>query len=173
MLNLLILALAFYLGRSTQKTIILESEDRVNEVAPGSHNTFSVHLKNPLEQDSKTQYKYRFRLEGRIPEHWNIEIENDEIVLHGGEEKLINIEINVPEDISTDEWASIDFVVVPSKGKSEKINFLLTLREPEAVLETDISHTPEEEEFEKDKRIVTTVKISNTGEIDAKNKGLS
>ncbi len=165
-----LLLIAYYLGRTAQRVVSLSCEERMAEVAPGEKAIFSVEVKNPLEKDKKgkNKIKYRFNVEGKLPENWHAEIDREEIVLDGGEEDEIKVTVHVPKDASPEEWASIDLVASPSKGKSEKINLLLTLREPMPILETEIKHEPEE--FKEGEKVITKVKIENVGEKEAEDK---
>jgi len=163
-----LLAIAYYMGRTVQKMALLECDERMAEVPPGKTAEFNIKVTNPLEKDEKNRMRYRFRIEGRIPEGWTVDIDKDEIILGGGEEAEVKLKVKVPEGTSPDEWTSLDFVVMPEKGKSEKINLLVTLREPREMLKTEITHEPEE--FKEGERVVTKVRIENVGEKEAENK---
>ena len=67
-----------------------------------------------------------------------------------------------------DEWASIDVVALPEKGKGESINLMISIREPREMLHTEMTHEPKE--FGEGDRIVTKVKVENRGEKAAENK---
>lgn len=163
-----ILILAYYLGRTAQKMVLLECDERVAEVAPGAQVAFTVRLINPLEKTEKGKQRYRLKVEGRIPERWKAELSQEEVVIDGGDEAEVTLEVQIPEDSPLDEWTSLDVVATPQKGKSERLNLLITLREPEERLQTEITHEPEE--FGEGERVVTTVTIENVGEKTAENK---
>ena len=158
--------IAYYLGRVVEKSIIMECDEKMAEIPPGGKAIFTIRLTNPMEGEGKR--KYRFRIEGRIPERWNVEMDKEEIILGDGEEGEIEVAVSAPSDASLDEWASIDLVAVPEKGKSEALNLMISLREPKEILETEITHEPEE--FEEGERVVTKIKIKNVGEKVAEDK---
>jgi len=141
------------LSMMTQKMAIVGCEERFAEIPPGGTAEFTVKIKNPLEKKEKNRIRYKLRIEGKLPENWKAEVERDEIVLEGKEEKEVKVRVRVPKEASLEEWASLDFVVIPQKGKSEKIDLLVTLREPK-----------------EGERVITKVKIENVGEKDAENK---
>jgi len=161
-----LLAIAYYMGRTVQKSIIMECDEKMVEIPPGGKAIFKIRLTNPMEGEERR--KYRFRIEGRIPEGWNVDMDREEIMLRGGEEGEMEVMVVAPSNASPDEWASLDLVAVPEKGKSEALNLMVSLREPREILETEMEHEPEE--FEEGERIVTKVKIKNVGEKTAENK---
>jgi len=162
--------IAYYLGRTVQKTVELSCEERMAEVAPGKSVEFYVDVINPLEKEGagKSKIRYRFGIEGKLPENWRVDIDKEEVVLDGGEEERVKVTVHTPPAAPPEEWASIDFIATPDKGKSEKITLLVTLREPMPILKTEITHEPEE--FEEGKKVITRVKIHNEGEKEAENK---
>ena len=169
---IILLLIAAYLGKIAKKSVILSSEERMMEAAPGSHAEFSIKISNPLEKvkGGKNRIRYKMGMEGKIPENWNVKLDKEELLLDGGEESEIKMHVDVPSEASIDEWASIDVIASPSKGKQEKINFLVTLREPKPLLEMNYEHEGEMREGEK---VVTKIKIENKGEADAENKTVS
>ncbi|HHF55421.1 MAG TPA: hypothetical protein ENL42_00710, partial [Thermoplasmatales archaeon] len=80
----------------------------------------------------------------------------------------VMLKVKIPDDASIDEWASFDFVVLPEKGKSERMSLMVNVREPKEILNTEVKHEPEK--FEEGERVVTKVRIENVGEKDAENK---
>jgi len=160
-----LLVIAYYLGKVATKSIILECDERMAEVAPGGEASFTIKATNPTEEGKK---KYRFRIEGRIPERWSVEISRERMTLESGGEAELEVRVKVPSDASLDEWASIDVVAIPEKGKSESINLMVSVREPKEILHTEMINEPEE--FEEGDRVVTRVKIENSGEKAAENK---
>lgn len=163
-----ILILAYYLGRTAQKMVIMECDERVAEVAPGARAVFTIRLTNPLEKTAKGRQRYRLKVEGKIPEKWTVDLNPEEVIIDGGDEAEVTLEVQVPEDSPLDEWTSLDVVATPQKGKSERLNLLITLREPEERLRTEITHEPEE--FSEGERVVTMVTVKNVGEKTAENK---
>ncbi len=163
-----LLGAAAYLSMMTQKMAIVGCEERFAEIPPGGTAEFTVKIKNPLEKKEKNRIRYKLRIEGKLPENWKAEVERDEIVLEGKEEKEVKVRVRVPKEASLEEWASLDFVVIPQKGKSEKIDLLVTLREPKEIL--NVSYENEPEEPKEGERVITKVKIENVGEKDAENK---
>lgn len=163
-----LLILAWFLGRTARKAVVIGCEERVVEVAPGSSVVFPVRIVNPLEKTPKNRMKYKVSVEGKLPENWDAKLGEEELELDGGEEKEIKLKIKVPDDSPLEEWASLDVVVTPEKGKSERLNVIVTLREPKPILKTEISHEPEE--FREGDRVITKIKISNVGEKDAEDK---
>jgi len=168
----ILLLIAAYLGKVAKKSVILSSEERMMEAPPGSHVEFSIKISNPLEKvkGGKNIVRYKMGVEGRIPENWNVKLDREELLLDGGEESEIKMHVDVPSDASIDEWASIDVIASPNKGKQERINFLVTLREPKPLLEINYEHEGEMREGE---RIVTKIRIENKGEADAEDKTVS
>ena len=162
-----LLVMATYLGKMAKKSVILSCEERLVEVAPGGKALFKVKIKNPLEI-RKEKMRYKISIEGKIPENWIANVSREEIYLAKEEETTVEVEIKVPEDALLEEWASIDFVVIPEKGKSEKMNLIVTVREPMSILKMDVKHEPEE--FKEGEKVITKVKIENEGEKDAENK---
>ena len=163
-----LLAVAYYMGRAVQKMAVLECDERLAEAPPGGSAEFNIKVINPLEREERNRMKYRFRVEGRIPEGWDVELDREEEILNGGEETEIKLKVRIPEDARIDEWTSLDFVAIPEKGKSEKINLMVSVREPKEKLQMEISHKPEE--FEEGEKVVTKVRIENVGEKEAENK---
>ncbi|HEC87825.1 MAG TPA: hypothetical protein ENI52_00745 [Thermoplasmata archaeon] len=162
-----LLIIAYYLGRTAEKTVLLECDERMRELPPGKIAEFVIKVRNLAVGKDKSM-KYKFRVEGKIPENWLTEIDKEEILLKDEEEGEITLKVKIPENAPPDEWASIDFIAIPQKGKSEKLNFLITLREPREILEIETSHEPKE--FEEGKRVVTKVKVRNVGEKTAEDK---
>ena len=164
---LVLLIIAYYLGKTAEKTVSLECEERMKELPPGKIAEFLIKIKN-LGVGKERKMRYKLRLEGKIPENWLTEVDREEILLGSGEEDEITLKVRIPENASLDEWASIDLLAIPEKGKTEKLNFLITLREPKEILETEISHKPEE--FEEGMKVITKVKMKNVGEKTAEDK---
>ena len=161
-----LLVIAIYLGKSAQKAVVLSCDEKIAEIPPGKKAEFIIKVANPLDKGKKM--KYRMRVEGKLPENWEAKIDREEMVLDGGEEGEVKINVKVPPDASIEDWASLDVVASPEKGKSEKMDLLVTLREPKEILKTEIEHEPEE--FKEGEKIITRVKIENVGEKDAENK---
>ena len=166
-----LLAIAAFLGKVGKKAVVLSTEERMIEVVPGGKAVFSIKISNPLEKlkGGKNRVRYRIGFEGKLPEKWDAKIDREEIILDGGEEAEIKLEVSVPKDALIDEWASLDVVVSPNVGKSERMNFLITLREPKPVLEMEYEH---EGEMEEGKKVLTKIRIENKGESDAENKSI-
>ncbi|MCD6481383.1 MAG: hypothetical protein J7L31_03820 [Thermoplasmata archaeon] len=160
-----LLVIAYYLGRVATKSIVLECDERMMEIPPGGSATFRIRATNPMEEGKR---KYRFRIEGRIPENWKVELSREEMTLESGEEGELEVRVDAPSDASMDEWASIDVVALPEKGKGESINLMISIREPREMLHTEMTHEPKE--FGEGDRIVTKVKVENRGEKAAENK---
>jgi len=166
-----LLAIAAYLGKVSKKTVAIESEERVAEITPGKEAVFTVKVKNPMEKlkSGKNKIKYKIGIEGKLPEKWVAKLDREQLVLDGGEEAEIKLIVNVPKDAPIEEWASIDVVVSPNVGKSEHINFLITLREPKPLLKMEYEH---EGEMREGNKVVTKIKVKNEGEADAINKSI-
>lgn len=162
-----LLIIAYYLGRTAEKIVSLDCDERMKELPPGKIAEFVIRIKN-LTGGKEKRMRYKFRVEGKIPENWLTEIDKEEILLESGGEDEVTLRVKIPENAPPDEWASIDFLAIPERGKPEKLNFLITLREPKEILETEISHEPEE--FEEGKKVITKVKIKNVGEKTAEDK---
>ncbi|MCD6512596.1 MAG: hypothetical protein J7K61_03235 [Thermoplasmata archaeon] len=167
-----LIVIAAYLSKISVKSIELYCDERMKEISPGRKAEFLIKLKNPMDRvkDGKNRIKYRIGIEGSIPERWTAKVDRDELILDGGEEAEIRLTVQPPSDASYDEWASVDLVVYPSKGKSERLNLLITLREPQPLLETSYEH---EGEMEEGNKVITRVKIENEGDADADNVRVS
>jgi len=167
----ILLVIAAYLGKISKKTVSIQADERIKEITPGKKVIFTIKLSNPLEKlkKGKNRIKYRIGIEGKIPEKWVAKLDNEEIIMDGGESTEVKLHVDVPEDAPIDEWASIDVVVTPNKGKSEHLNFLITLKEPEPVLSMEYEHKGEMEEG---KKVVTKIRIKNEGDADALNKSV-
>ncbi|MCD6448694.1 MAG: hypothetical protein J7L58_06635 [Thermoplasmata archaeon] len=163
-----LLVIAYYMGRTVQKLAIIECDERVAEAPPGGTAEFKIKVINPLEKTEKNKMRYHFRIEGRVPEKWIVDMDKEGATLEGGDEIDVALKVKIPDDASIDEWASFDFVVLPEKGKSERISLMVNVREPKEILNTEVKHEPEE--FEEGERVVTKVRIENVGEKDAENK---
>jgi hypothetical protein len=160
----ILLFVAYYISRETGKTTIIACDERSIELPPGGKGSFSILVENP----SKKRMKYRTAIGGKIPGGWRIYANKQDIVLDGGEKEEIIVNVIVPERESLQEWASIDFILIPEKGRKEKINMLVTLREETPLLKTEIQHEPKE--FGEGEKVITKVIIENTGEKKAENK---
>ncbi len=167
-----LLIIAAMLGRVAKKTVLLEAEERVAETTPGKAASFTIKITNPLEKlkGEKNKIKYKIGIEGKIPEKWETKLDREQVVLNGKETAEIKLQVNVPKDAPLDEWASIDVVVSPSEGKTEHLNFLITLREPQPSLKMEYEH---EGEMKEGSKVVTKIKIKNEGEADAVDKSIA
>ncbi|MEM2583216.1 MAG: hypothetical protein QW762_01205 [Candidatus Thermoplasmatota archaeon] len=159
-----LLFIAYYISRETGKGAIIACEKRSIELPPGGRGSFSLLIQNPL----KRRMKYRIAIEGKIPSGWRVYANKQEIMLDEGEKEEIKVNVFVPEKESLQEWASIDFVLIPDKGRKERINMLVTLREEMPILKTEFQHEPKD--FSEGEKVITKVRIENTGEKNAENK---
>mgnify|MGYP000487960535 CR=1 FL=1 len=161
---IIILFIAYYIGRETGKSAIIACEERGLQISPGRKGVFSILLSNPR----KEKMKYKLEIGGRIPPRWRVYSDKETIVLDGGEKEEIKVNVFVPEGENLEEYASIDFIAIPEKGKREKINMLVTLREKMPLLKTEIQHEPKD--FSEGEKVITRVRIENDGEKTAENK---
>ena len=166
-----LLGIAAYLGKISKKSVVAEAEERVAEITPGKQAIFTIKIKNPLEKlrSGKNKVKYKIGIEGKLPENWIAKVDKEQLILDGGEKAEIKLAVSAPKDAPLDEWASIDVVISPSIGKSERLNFLITLREPEPLLKMEYEH---EGEMKEGNKVITKIKIRNEGEADAVNKSV-
>jgi len=166
-----LLIIAALLGRVAKKTVLLEADERVAETTPGKAVSFTLKITNPLEKlkGGKNKIKYKIGIEGKIPEEWETKLDREQLVLNGKETAEIKLWVNIPKDAPLDEWASIDVVVSPSQGKTERLNFLVTLREPEPLLKMEYEH---EGEMKEGSKVITKIKIKNEGEADAVDRSI-
>ncbi|MBC7081095.1 MAG: hypothetical protein H5T44_02455 [Thermoplasmatales archaeon] len=160
----ILLFIAYYIGKETGKSAIITCDERSIELPPGGKGGFSIYVQNP----SKKSKRYKVQIGGKIPAGWKIYSDKQEFILDSGEKEKIKVNVIVPKEESVQEWASIDFIVIPEKGKKEKINMLVTLREKMPVLNTEIQHEPKD--FSEGEKVITRVRIENTGEVEAENK---
>jgi len=167
-----LLVIAALLGRVSKRTVMMEAEERVAEVTPGKTAEFVIKIKNPLEKlkGGKNKIKYKIGIEGKLPEKWIAKLDREQLILDGKEEAEIKLFVNVPKDAPLDEWASINVVVSPSTGKAERLNFLVTLREPEPLLKMEYEH---EGEMKEGNKVITKIRIRNEGEADAVDKSIA
>ncbi|MCD6222067.1 MAG: hypothetical protein J7K12_00065 [Thermoplasmata archaeon] len=167
-----LLVIAALLGRVSKKTVMMETEERVAEVTPGKTAEFVIKIKNPLEKlkGGKNKIKYKIGIEGKLPEKWVAKLDREQLILDGREEAEIKLLVSVPKDAPLDEWASINVVVSPSTGKAERLNFLITLREPEPLLKMEYEH---EGEMKEGNKVITKIRIRNEGEADAVDKSIA
>jgi len=166
-----LLVIAAWLGRVAKKTVALAADERMAEITPGKRAVFTIKISNPLEKikGGKNKIKYKISIEGNIPEKWTAKVDREQIVLDGGEKAEIKLIVDVPKDAPIDEWASVDVVVSPSIGKSERLNFLITLKEPEPILSIEYEH---EGEMKEGNKIITKIFVKNDGDADAKGKSI-
>ncbi|MEA2055117.1 MAG: hypothetical protein U9O96_08465 [Candidatus Thermoplasmatota archaeon] len=167
-----LLVIVILLTLYVKKYVILSCEEQMKEIPPGYSADYTITIKNPLEKirGGKNRLNYRLAIGGDIPNKWKADINKEVITLEGEESAEVVLHVEAPEDAPLDEWASINVLAKPVKrrSKSEKINVATLLRKPKVKVELEsVEHEPEV--FKEGDKVISSIKIADTGEAPASN----
>ena len=163
-----IFAVLLYILR--KKDILVICTERIKELTPNEEGRFDILVKNITKK--KVFYKIDTK-KSYIPEGWEIEVQEEQIELNPGEERMLSINVKATPRINPDEWAEINLRFIPEKGrKSYKMTLLALPKDAKIDLKMEnVTHSPKT--FKSGDTVTTKFNIVNSGNVSAKNIKIS
>ena len=159
-----IFAVLLYILR--KKDILVICTERIKELTPNEEGRFDILVKNITKK--KVFYKIDTK-KSYIPEGWEIEVQEEQIELNPGEERMLSINVKATPRINPDEWAEINICFIPEKGRrSYRMTLLALPKDAKIDLKMEnVTHSPKT--FKSGDTVTTKFNIVNSGNVSAKN----
>lgn len=148
----------------TSKSVDVICVERIKEIYPNEFAEYQVSIKNP-----STKHQI-YEVDAIIEEQndkWETRVSEKTVTLAPKQEKLVKVQIRPTDEIESDDWAKILFIVsIQGSNKLKHLELLTMINNGTTELSiSNVFHWPKP--FKKNEKVSTSFKLFNNGSIQS------